>query len=361
MIGLPKCSGQIESEKDVLNNYWVSTGSDDDKTAGENREIAQVSDVVQNSEDQGNELDVMITQNKNVYRLLRMNGPKAAGFSIIVAQELEYIFPKAGYFVQTLLEKCPNSIYPIVLRKLRERYISLFKQKFETITKISQVLENQLPILRSQYTKPPKIGAQSNPIWVSKIEYDQLSVPMFANFILESMKNEHKYTDAMKSAVDKLVSQLRTPNHYILSYSHAISLLFFAHFMNEVKGIHIVDELESKSVRTAIEIGVTKKNLHGMERILSLISKIFTGQRKSEAMHHIAGLMSNVSTNEAARIASIGYSLVNLIYSFANENNSVSFVKLDVAGNTISLSPIDQNRVSIDINEAKYNNKFLKW
>ncbi|KAH0792588.1 hypothetical protein GPJ56_003422 [Histomonas meleagridis] len=360
MIGLPKCSGQSEYEKDVLNNYWVSTGSDDARNPSENKEIAQVSDDVQDSENDGNELDVMITQNKNVYRLLRSHGPKAARLSIIVANELNYIFPKAGFFVQTLLEKCPDKIYPIVLRKLRERYISLFIQKINKVPQITKVLESQLPTLRSQYVKPPKVGPQLNPIWISTIEYDQRYISFYAKFIEDAMNYEHKYNDNIKASIDKMISQLRTPNHYKLSYYHAISLLLLAYFMNEIQQLHILDNIDNKSISIAVEIGVTKKNLHGIQKILSVISRMFSGQRKSELTQHLAGLMDVVDTHEAARIASIGFLLVKTIYNFTSESGPVPFVELMVEGNTISLVPINQNETSIDISDTK-SNKLAKW
>lgn len=356
--GYPCCSGMKSSEI-MLHNYdWVSCERDtEDDAKSKTAIIPQVTDLMENIEDENNELDVLISQNKNVYRMLLYGGPLSSSFSPIVAEELNRIYPEKGGLIVELLHSEPDSVYPIVLKRLRERCQELYLRKVSNSGGWCKQLETSLPTRRTIYKKDfvKKIKPKEiNFISGDKIDYPIEKVYLLLHFYQNAKINMHvdpknpNLEEEMNESIRKVINILKNTQirDVKVTFAQAICIYCAAFFLKEVFSVDVIDNLESPSVQTAVSIGITDAEEHGYQKLLTIIGDSINKKKAKKngtlpivnCILEISGKMFNIDFEKASLLIQLGQLFFKVLRNYALEDeNEATFITCKLENGYISL------------------------
>lgn len=324
-IGYPHHSGQSEKETDLFNSDWICYGlKDEEEVDNPNSIIRQVTDKMENIEDNKNQLDVEIIRNRNIHRLLLFGGPKSIQSSQVAAEELNTIYGNKGDFILSMLEDddVATALYPVLLKRLRDRAADLYIRKINEPKKWSMQLDHDIPNQRTIYKRERLtvwLRDEYSYLEAKEIQYPPEKVFLLEKFVkildsIESIEWPSSYSDSIE--LKRILTNLKsTTNLDIkLSYYRALCLYSGALFLHELCSADIIDPVTSSSVKTAIEIGISEIENHGYFNILTLLAESLKKPRVKKdkfypieiAVHEISGLLFTIDFEKANQIAAAG-------------------------------------------------------
>lgn len=356
--GYPRCSG-LRPHETLLHNFdWLSCEQDtQDDAKSKTANIPQVTDLMENIEDDNNELDVLISQNRNVYRMLLYGGPLCASFSPIVAEELNRIYPDNGGLIVELLHIEPDGIYPIILKRLRQRCQELYLRKISESSSWCKQLESSLPIQRTIFRKDTAKKIKQKEIETirgDKIPYPIDKVYLLSNFYQNakiSMHAEPKYPnleEKMNESIRKIINELRNPiiRDIKVTFAQAICIYIAAFFLKEAFSINIIDDTKSPSVQTAINIGLTGVEEHGYQRLLTIVGDSINKKKVKKnatpplvnCILEMSGVMFDIDFDKASFLIQVGQLFFKVLRNYAIEDeNEAAFITCKLENGYISL------------------------
>lgn len=365
-LGLPRYSGQTEKESSIFNNDWINyvLDNEEEEDSSHANEVHQVTQGMENAEDKNNQLDVEIARNKNVYRLLMFGGPKALFASQVAAQELDEIYGGKGDFILTAMENeaVAKKMYPVLLKRLRDRAIKLYIRKFYEPVKWSNQLEREIPIQRTIYKKERTtqwIKSEFDTLEAKEIEYPMDKVYCLEKFI-QLLSQPNTNLIECKTLIAKL-SSLEKIN-IKLTYYKALFIYSGALLLHELFTANIIDPLSSSSVKKAIEIGISDPEKHGYNRILTNLAEALKKPKVKKGrfypidtfLHENSGLLFDIDYDKINQIAASGALLARVMSDLGKESGSEpSFIYCQVGNGSISLSLTSMLPFEFDL--SQYN------
>ncbi|KAK8884153.1 hypothetical protein M9Y10_043259 [Tritrichomonas musculus] len=368
--GYPISSGKRPYEELFHNLDWVSTEQDtQDEARSKTANIPQVTDKMENIEDESNDLDVQITQNKNVYRMLLYGGPSCASFSPIVAEELNKIYPEKGGLFVELLRIEPNGIFPIIMKRIRERARQLYLKKISQSRSWCKQLEVSLPLQRTIFRKDIVKKMKAKDITVIKgdtIEFPLDLVHFLPNFYKVAkinMPSEIKYPnldERMEMSIRKIVRELSDsqPRDVKVTFSQAACIYCAAYFLKMVHDLDITDSLKSPSLKNAIDIGITDANDHGYQHILTFIADSINKRKAKKVGNQgvincildISGLLFEIDFDKVSFVIQVGHLFFKVLRNYAIESDDeVKFITCKLDNGKITLLSATNEVVQINL------------
>lgn len=349
-IGYPHHTGQTEKDSVLFNNDWMSYGQKDEEEDENSNRIFQVTDEMENIEDNNNQLDVEIMRNRNIYRLLLFGGVKALQASQVAADELNAIYGNKGDFILSMLENedVATALYPVLLKRLRDRSKKLYIRKINESREWSMQLEAAIPDQRVKYSPFRKLS-----LWLrdefSTLEAKEISYPNDKVYLLEKFIQIIISPDNLNSIeFKKILTNLRSTKilDIKLSYYRALCLYSGALFLNELFSADVIDPITSSSVKTAIEIGISDVEKHGHLNILTMLAEALKKVKDKKGpiypviesiINDISGLLFDIEYEKSNYIAAAGA----LFYkTLADVESDVEqpFINCKVGNGMVSLS-----------------------
>ena len=341
-MGRPAYDGARPSEACLLNRDWNVV----DQESKDNRRYVMTDDEevwvdeMFENEDENSQMDQRICRNLNVIRML-MSSVNAGFMSPMVLSELRAIYGPAGALMVSLLEKAPKIAYPIVRRRLEQRFHELFAMKVERSAHWGQVWSKGRMKRRVMYQTPlreqPDMAFFAN-FPDGPITYKVENTHLLSYFIDKICENkEFENASDFKDAVRKVLTRLREP----ATKNEDVSLEFLtivclgAQLVKLVGELDVIDAESLSGVRIASDLGLTTPGEHGYTRVmLALTKSVFRkGKRKNMEMPSMLFDMNSGQTSLIELTASLFWKAVKL---YVENKDEIRVAILEYGGGSVA-------------------------
>ena len=363
--GYPRFTGQSSKDREIINKDWICTPNEDDSEKHNNANIKQVTEEMEDIEDNNNEIDVDICRNKAALRLLLYAGPKVALVSQVVVDELQVCYQNKGDFFISLLEddQIQNQVWDVIVQRLRQRARMLYIKKIETNQKCARDIENTFPKQRAIHKKVKARFLSKNilaSLRASELRYPVKSLDLLQFFFdkaisesvfhVETISSHHSSIltkSSIKQIGNKIVAELKNEEERFsfVSYEYALCIYSAALLLTELCNIKVVDPIQLQSLKLAIHIGMTDPENHGFNKILKSIIKAYK-KRKSkneiipfrDAILEVAGLSEDMNIEKADILIKYGFLVLNSLKDLSKQSpDEQKYIKCQIGKGKIGL------------------------
>ena len=241
-------------------------------------------------EDNNNQLDQQICRNLNVIRMLR-DCQSAGVLSPMVMSELRAIYGQSGSLMVSLLDRVPAIAYPVVRKRLEQRFCELFATKVDRSAFWGQVWSKGRMKRRVMYQKGVKDQVVSSGLFAC-FPQEPIAFPVEHTHLLSLFidkicaDKDPEKADDLKQAVRKILVCLREPTvkEMSVSFPFLTAACLGAQLIKLVAEMKVIDDASLSGVRIAGELGLTKPHEHGFAKIMLCLTKsVFRkGKRKED-------------------------------------------------------------------------------
>jgi hypothetical protein len=132
-------------------------------------------------------------------------------------------------------------------------------------------------------------------------------------------------------------------------YVHAAAVLAGALLLEKLGESLVIDRVESSSVKTAIELGLSQPEKHGCQRILNLIADMAVRKRSKGAPQQIAALFFDIDYRRAAILDRIAKTFIKAPKLFAADSEDFPCVICVVVEGTVTPTCDDGRPAEINL------------
>lgn len=359
-FGYPARSGLRPHEVSLLNVSMASTDQevpDKDRVVRMNIHEMLWENMFFDVEDVAVNMDQERIRNFNVLKQL-LSSTSGIITSQVLLDHLRTIYHNKAPLMALLLEKVPEIARPVILRRVEEKY----KQIFSNHAQNSPALAEKWEVGRVQY----RALYQEDGTIKDKVDIDISSeeivfsasrvylLSKYVDYVFEHNKQELNKKEIHES-LWAVLSELRNSSHRSVKMTMglATAVCLGARFVQELENCEVVDDANSYSVKLAVELGFTKREKHGYERILYLLAEWYTNPNHKSALVEVCGLLSDVNArHKISTITVLGKLFYrSLIYLAKTKRESeVEFINVGIRPGHVSILRSETgNRVVLDL------------
>ncbi|KAH0792130.1 hypothetical protein GPJ56_003929 [Histomonas meleagridis] len=364
-IGKPLKTGQSKNDGSVCNYDWIACEYQSDDSRKHTAIIPQVNESLEEIEDRHCMLDIEIVRNSNALRYFMTNGADSTAFSSPMIQlEMCAIYGNGGTLILETYSQNPNLVHPIIVNRLIERAIQLRKEKLQMMSRWSMNLEKVLPAQRAKYmtfahfkkeiTEFSEIG--SKPIvYDASLAYllDEL-VNVYCELIEGRDLSEF---NALKEVVSKIIVDLRKPPNsepFPATFSYCTSLCTGAMILSEIGFAREMDSRANKGVRIPLEIGITKRDMHGHRRMIRVMAETIIKKKWSDGIRELAGQLLPINLDKALLIIRTGHLFIKCLDTCIQNEFEPNIALCTVRNGVVKIESITQQGAPLVFNLAKF-------
>jgi hypothetical protein len=310
-VGRPMTSGRRREDRRHLNDLWVACEYQcDDSRKRTCSNISQVSSDLEQIENDQAALDTQIVRNRNALRHFLTCGNPPGFPSQMIHQELTSVYGVHGPLLLEFLLIRPAIVFPIILRRLRERYRALCIQKLRCQSRLAVELGKLLP--RQSVKHQPIPGPREEVIEFSMLGLQPTSYRVedtrflteFFDFLEEvAWKHQSSGLSRFESCVvcvRDIVGDLRSQRLLNKASPYAVALLVCATLLKKLEICADVDAADGVSLAIPLAIGLTHPGLHGHLRLLRIAAESIVTRRWADGVTEISGMFPNINLSQAA-------------------------------------------------------------
>jgi hypothetical protein len=282
----------------------------------------------------------------------------------MVVDEFNQIYERKGADIAALLALNPSKLIPVILARLSDRYQELFRRKFENLQSWCRTFELQVPAPRAALEIPrlDTSMAYLEHAGATDVTFSMKQTYLLQHFVDQSIAAQAldpAEIESVQNCTKAVILTLRaTGSRTLCGYERAAATLAGALFLEKLEELKVIDSIDERaSVRMMIEMGISRRDQHGLQRVVTILADAGARQppeavakrQARDAIRNVAALLSQIDYQQAAKLLKLSQVFLRALRMYAREGEGFRILWTGVVGGSISLRGDNGELVEINL------------